>query len=246
MPAVITLDNLTLGYDRHPAVHHLTGTIPSGTRLAVVGPNGAGKSTLLKGIAGLIRPIGGGITMSASVRKHLAYLPQSAEVDRDFPISLHDFIAMGALKRLGFFGTVGRKLRVEIEHAIDTVGLAGFEDRTLATLSGGQLQRALFARLLMQDAPVILLDEPFSAIDEQTTEDLLRLVSRWTTESRTVIAVLHDMPLVRRHFPATLLLAREAIGWGETDAVLTPANIAAARAMVEAFDSHAHVCERAA
>lgn len=246
MPAALTLENLTLGYDRHPAVHHVSGVVPTGTRLAVVGPNGAGKSTLLKGIAGLLRPIEGTISMAPDTRRCLAYLPQAAEIDRDFPITVHDFVAMGALRRIGFLGTVGRAVRVEIEHALDAVGLVGFEARLIATLSGGQLQRVLFARLLMQDAPVILLDEPFSAIDEQTVQDLLGLLVRWTAEGRTVIAVLHDMPLVRRHFPQTLLLAREVIAWGETEAVLCGENLAAARRMVEAFDRHAHVCERAA
>ncbi|MCA0425037.1 MAG: ABC transporter ATP-binding protein [Proteobacteria bacterium] len=246
MPAAITLENLTLGYDRHPAVHHVSGTVPTGSRLAVVGPNGAGKSTLLKGIAGLLRPIGGSIVMTPETRRCLAYLPQAAEVDRDFPITVHDFVAMGALRRVGFFRPFGRAIRIEIEHALDAVGLGGFEARILSTLSGGQLQRVLFARLLMQDAPVILLDEPFSAIDEQTVQDLLGLVSRWTEEGRTVVAVLHDMPLVRRHFPSALLLAREMVGWGPTEAVLSADNTIVARRMVEAIDRSAHICEQVA
>ena len=106
------------------------------------------------------------------------------------------------------------------------------------------MQRALFARLLLQDADVILLDEPFTAIDARTTADLLELVRRWHGESRTVVAVLHDIETVRQAFPQTLLLAREAVAWGETATVLTPENLLKARRMVEAFDSHAVPCQR--
>jgi zinc/manganese transport system ATP-binding protein len=91
----------------------------------------------------------------------------------------------------------------------------------------------LFARLLVQDADVILLDEPFAAIDERTSGDLLQLLQRWSREGRTVVAVLHDLEQVRLHFPRTLLLARRTIDWGDTRTVLTPANLGRARAMLE-------------
>ena len=108
------------------------------------------------------------------------------------------------------------------------------------------MQRVLFARLLLQDAPIILLDEPFNAIDQRTVSELLELVNRWRSEKRTVIVVLHDLDLVRRVFPQTLLLAREKIAWGATSDVLCPENLLSARRMVEAFDREAHECERAA
>jgi zinc/manganese transport system ATP-binding protein len=241
MPA-IRLTDLTLGYDRHPAVHHLSGGIEAGSLTAIVGPNGAGKSTLLKGIAGALSPLSGGIALASG--KRLAYLPQSADLDRSFPIHVYDLVAMGLWNRAGIFGRIGAGR--EIEQAIAAVGLTGFERRPIGTLSGGQMQRALFARLLLQDADVILLDEPFTAIDARTTADLLGLVRRWHGESRTVVAVLHDIETVRRAFPQTLLLAREAIAWGETAAVLTPENLLKARRLVEAFDSHAAPCRREA
>ena len=122
------------------------------------------------------------------------------------------------------------------------VGLTGFERRPISTLSGGQMQRALFARLLLQDASLILLDEPFTAIDAKTTADLLDLVRRWHEEARTVVAVLHDLEVVRRVFPRTLLIAREPVAWGETAEVLKADNLLRARRMVEAHDPHAHAC----
>jgi zinc/manganese transport system ATP-binding protein len=240
--SAIRLTDLTLGYDRHPAVHHLSGEILSGSLTAIVGPNGAGKSTLLKGIAGALSPLGGDIALARGRR--LAYLPQQAELDRSFPIHVYDLVAMGLWNRAGIFGRIGGGAAAKIEAAIAAVGLAGFERRPIGALSGGQMQRALFARLLLQDADIILLDEPFTAIDARTTADLLALVQRWHGESRTVVAVLHDIETVRRAFPQTLLLARESVAWGATAEVLTAANLLKARRMVEAFDSHAAPCER--
>lgn len=242
----IRFDDLTLGYDRRPAVHHLDGAIAAGSLIAVVGPNGAGKSTLLKGIAGTIRPLSGRIELGHGSRARVAYLPQAADLDRSFPLSVYDLIAMGLWARSGAFGGIGREDRARIAQAVAAVGLTGFEHRPIATLSGGQTQRALFARLLLQDASVILLDEPFTAIDAKTTADLLDLVRRWHKEARTVVAVLHDLDVVKRVFPDTLLLARDPVAWGETDAVLSAANLLKARRMVEAHDPDAEVCGREA
>jgi zinc/manganese transport system ATP-binding protein len=242
----IRFDNVTLGYGRHPAVHHLRGEIPGGSLTAVVGPNGAGKSTLLKAIVGTLRPLDGRIDLSAGPRTRIAYLPQAAELDKTFPLSVYDLVAMGLWARTGLFGGAGRKDRARIEEALAAVGLTGFERRPIGTLSGGQMQRALFARLLLQDAPVILLDEPFTAIDARTTADLLDLVRRWHAEARTVVAVLHDLDVVERVFPKALLMAREAVAWGDTGEVLKPENLLRARRMIEAFDPHAHICEREA
>jgi zinc/manganese transport system ATP-binding protein len=242
----IRFDDVTLGYGRRPAVHHLAGTIAPGSLTAIVGPNGAGKSTLLKGVVGTLAPLQGAISLSEGMRTRIAYLPQAADLDRSFPISVYDLVAMGLWSRSGLFGGIGRRDWARIEEALAAVGLTGFERRPIGTLSGGQMQRALFARLLLQDASLILLDEPFTAIDTKTTADLLDLVRRWHQESRTVVAVLHDLEAVKRVFPQTLLIAREPVAWGETGAVLTPANLLRARRMVEAYDPHAEPCERAA
>jgi len=242
MAAALRFRDLTLGYDRHPAVHHLDGSVAEGALLAVVGPNGAGKTTLLKGIVGMLPPLAGGIDLALS-RQDIAYLPQIAEIDRSFPIIVYDLVAMGLWRRSGLTGGIGRHEHERIEAAIASVGLEGFEDRAIGTLSGGQMQRALFARLLLQDARLILLDEPFASLDSKTVSDLLDLIRRWHGEKRTVIAVLHDLETVRARFPAALLLAREPVAWGETPEVLTPENLLKARRMCEAFDSTAEVCE---
>ena len=240
--AALKFSNLTLGYDRHPAVHHLDGAVASGVLMAVVGPNGAGKSTLFKGIAGLLRPLAGAIERGGLGVQDIAYLPQAAEIDRSFPINMYDMVAMGLWRQSGLFGSVGRNARRGIEQAIAAVGLTGFEDRAIGTLSGGQMQRMLFARLLLQDARVIVLDEPFNAVDAKTSADLFDLVKRWHGEERTVITAMHDIDFVRMNFPETLLLARAPVAWGITRDVLTAENLATARRMCEAFDEHAAEC----
>lgn len=242
MSNVISFENLTLGYDRHPAVHHLDAELQPGSLTAVVGPNGAGKSTLLKGIVGALRPLDGAVSTGTVKRQDIAYLPQQAEVDREFPINVLDFVAMGLWRRVGAFGGIRRSVQHRIEEAIAAVGLSGFESRQIGTLSGGQMQRAMFARLLLQDAQIVLLDEPFNAVDAKTVSDLLALVKHWHGERRTIVTVLHDMEHVRRHFPDTLLLARQMIAHGPTEQVLTAENLFRARQVCETFDDHAGVC----
>lgn len=242
LTASIQLINLTLGYDRHPAVHHLDGEIAAGAALAVCGPNGAGKSTLLKGLAGLIAPLGGRIDFGGLSPRAVGYLPQSTEIDRSFPISLGAFVAMGAIGRVGLFGRIDPEERARTQAAIARVGLSGLEARPIGALSGGQMQRMLFARLIVQDQPVILLDEPFGAIDEATIDDLLALIGQWAAEGRSVVAVLHDLDLARRAFPCALLLARSCIAWGPTGEALSSGNLARARAMSEAYDQVAREC----
>lgn len=235
MSAAIRLDDLTLGYDGHPAVHHVSGSFATGSLTAVVGPNGSGKSTLMKGITGALKPLGGRIVREGAI----AYLPQGAEIDKSFPATVSELVSLGLWPRRGAFGRLDAADRRQVSAALDAVGLDGFARRPLDTLSGGQFQRALFARLLLMDAPIVLLDEPFAAVDEKTVHDLVALIARWHGEGRTVVAVLHDLGLVRRHFPETLLLAREAVAWGDTAVALRPAALQRARAMPEAWDESA-------
>jgi zinc/manganese transport system ATP-binding protein len=242
MAAQIKFQNVTLGYDRHPAVHHLNGEVVSGALVAVIGPNGAGKSTLFRGLAGILKPLSGSIHLGGLDIKDIAYLPQTADIDRTFPISVYDFVGTGLWRRTGFFGGMGKAARDKIAQALAAVGLNGFENRSIGTLSGGQMQRMLFARVLLQDARLIVLDEPFNAIDAKTSADLLALVKRWHGEGRTVLAALHDMELVRNHFPETLLLARGPVAWGATAEVLTAENLLVALRMCEAFDDSAAAC----
>ncbi|WP_341703492.1 ABC transporter ATP-binding protein [Ferrovibrio sp.] len=238
----IRLENVTVTYDRHPAVHHVSGHFAPGSLTAVVGPNGAGKSTLLKAMVGRLPVADGRIDRGGLDMRDIAFLPQQAAIDRSYPISVIETVLLGHWQRAGAFGHIGRAGIAAASNALAAVGLEGFERRPLSTLSVGQAQRALFARVLVQDARVILLDEPFNALDARTIADLLALLQRWHGEQRTVIAVLHDFDMVRRHFPEAVYLARRLVDWGPVDAVLTAENQLAARRMAESWDEHADLC----
>lgn len=238
-PCLVFRD-VTLGYNRHPAIHHLSGTVEAGSLMAVVGANGSGKSTLMKGIIGVLKPMDGDILRSDA---SIAYLPQQSELDRSFPARVVDLVSLGLWPRRGLLGRFRPEDRDAVTKALSAVGLEGFEKRPIDTLSGGQLQRALFARVLVQDAELILLDEPFNAIDARTVVDLVALIKRWHGENRTVMVVVHDLDLVRAHFPETLLLARQPVAWGNTAEALKPENLLRARRFDEAWHEDAPWCE---
>ena len=224
----IRISDRTVAYDRIPAVHHLSGTFAAGSLTAVVGPNGAGKSTLLRAIVGLVRPDEGSIVVGGIDRRRIAYLPQRAQIDQSFPIDIEDAVAFGLWHETGIFGGVTADGRERIAQALAALGLAGFGRRPIGSLSVGQFQRVLFARLLLQDAGLILLDEPFAGLDSPTTSDLVGQIAIWHRQGRTVVAVLHDLTLVRQSFPDTLLMSKAGAVWGPTAAVLTAANLSAA------------------
>lgn len=230
-PGAITLDRVSFGWRGRVAVSDVSGVFAPGSMTAIAGPNGAGKSTLIKGIMGVLRPVGGSVRIDGAQRRDLAWLPQAGELDRSFPITVYELVAMGAWRRVGAWRRFGKAERERVNQALAAVGLAGAGDLIAGTLSGGQLQRALFARLLLQDAGVLLLDEPFTAVDTHTTEDLMALLRSCHARGCTVIAVLHDMDLVRAHFPRTLLLSGRTVAWGDTAAVLTDENLRAARSL---------------
>ena len=242
----VRVQDLTVAHRRHPAVHHLSGSFERGSLTAVIGPNGAGKSSLLDALIGKLPASGGRIEFAPDLRGRIAYLPQQSQIDRSFPLTVQELVQLGQWGRLGAFGGASASDEAQARDALAAVGLTGFERRLIGELSTGQFQRALFARVLLQDAPLVLLDEPFNAIDDRTCADLLGVIRRWHGETRTVVAVLHDLEQVRAHFPQTLLLAREAVAWGPTAQVLHAENLFRARQMAQAWVEGAPYCERAA
>lgn len=242
---ILEFDNVTLGYELHPAVHHVSVGVAKGDLMAIIGPNGGGKSTFLKGVIGQLQPMDGEIRLDVN-RKDIAYLPQQNSVDRTFPITVQEMVALGTWGQIGAFGRLRSRHKRKVASALGQLGLQGFEKRLIGSLSGGQMQRVLFARLLVQEADLILLDEPFTGIDARTTHDLIHLIEAWHREGKTILAVLHDYDQVKRHFPKSLLLSRQSIACGETASVLTDKNIQTARQLNEAFDDHAEFCSHTA
>jgi zinc/manganese transport system ATP-binding protein len=195
--------NLHIGHNRHAIAGPMNLCVPKGALVALLGPNGAGKSTLLRTLAGDIAPATGSVTKLQAAST--AYLPQAATLLRDAPIVVRDVVAMGLWGKLGAFKNPCSHDVAAIDAAIKTVGLDHLANHSISELSGGQLQRALFARLAVQDSDVILLDEPFAALDEDSQTDLLAVVKSWHDLGKTIIVAMHDLD-VAQHFPIWLRL----------------------------------------
>lgn len=242
--ARVRLRDVYVSHRGRPAVSGVSGDFAAGELTAIVGPNGAGKSSLMAALAGCGGEVRGRIERPAA--EATAYLPQAARFDRQVPVSVHEVVAMGLWRRLGSFRALDAAGQMAATTALEVVGLGGFGRRLISELSTGQVQRALFARVLLQDASLILLDEPFDAIDARTTADLLALLPRWRREGRTVVAVLHDIDQVRSHFDRVLLLAGEPVAWGPTAQVLQAGPLLEARRMAQSRGAAAPAVEEAA
>jgi len=186
---------------------------------AIAGANGAGKTTLLRAIAGL-HPLASGHIEGNENPARLGFLPQHTEIDRRFPLSCRDFAALGAWSRVGTFSAIPAAESDRIAAAFARMGIADLASRPIARLSSGQFQRLMFARLIVQDTPIMLLDEPFTAVDTATESVLIDQLLAWRDEGRVVVAVLHDHDMIRAFFPNTLLLGRGPAEFGPSSSVL--------------------------
>jgi zinc/manganese transport system ATP-binding protein len=240
-PISIHLENLSVSYPRNSVISELSCHFEAPALWAIAGPNGAGKSTLLKALLGIQKPREGNITFHSFCPCDVAYLAQQSQLDRRFPLTVGDTIAMGLFREVGVFQQYTQVQREKMQAALEQVGLSSFSQTPLQALSGGQFQRVLFARLILQDAPVIFLDEPFTGVDAQTISDLIKLLQLWVQEGRLVIAVLHDLDLVQDYFPHALLLSRHFYKWGATADVLTKENMLAALTASRSWESMAGV-----
>lgn len=236
---VISFKNVSVAYKNHLALENINGDLLRGGSYSLLGPNGGGKSTLLKVIMGLIRLKKGSIKYHGIQRRDIAFLPQLSEVDRSFPLTVRDVVALGHCPSVGFFKSISNELQAQVSDALDKMGLGDYGDRALHTLSGGQFQRMLFARVSLQKASVIMLDEPFTGIDSYTMDDLLRILGEWNKAGKTLIVVSHDLDVVRTHFQETILLARRIISWGKTKEVVTLESLAKANHMARRWDAFA-------
>ncbi|MBY0293026.1 MAG: metal ABC transporter ATP-binding protein [Alphaproteobacteria bacterium] len=224
-PIAIDIKHLSVKYPKNSVISNLTCHFTAPSLWAIAGPNGAGKSTLLKTLLGFQKSSQGKITFHGFCPCDVAYLAQQNQLDRKFPLTVGDTIAMGLFREVGIFRRYTKEQQDTMQATLSQVGLSSFAKTPLQALSGGQFQRVLFARLILQNAPVIFLDEPFTGVDGRTIEDLMKLIHVWVQEGRLVIAVLHDLDLVQDHFPQTLLLARQFYTRGPTAQVLTKENM---------------------
>lgn len=233
MKTVLQLRNVALGFPGLSLFRQLSLDIDAGTTLAVLGANGSGKSTFVKMMLGLQQPLAGRLTWVDGRPREIGYLAQMTEFDRRFPLRVRDLAAMGAWRGLGLLRGLDRAGRSRVEAALDEAGVLDIADQPLHTLSGGQLQRTLFARVILQDAPLIMLDEPFAAVDQKTEAHLLGIIERWRAEGRAVVLVIHDLSSVLDHCSHALLLGNGVATHGSVDEVLTPERLVAQSYMSE-------------
>lgn len=226
---VVEAEALHVSYGKSPILWDLNFQIPAGVRVALVGPNGAGKSTLLKVALGLLRPMAGRISLFGApadkVRKKVAYVPQRETVDWDFPITAEEVVLMGRYGRLPLFGRPRQADKEAAERALALVGMTPFAKRQIGELSGGQQQRLFIARALLQEADLLLLDEPFAGVDLATERVIVELLEKMKGEGKTILVVHHDLPTVNDYFDWALLLNLRLIACGPLQEVYTPENL---------------------
>ncbi len=225
----LAIRGMTVSYGEKPAVFSVDATFPAETMSAIIGPNGAGKSTLLKAALGIVPRLSGDITVFGrpieAARDRIAYVPQRASVDWDFPTTVLDVVLMGLYRKVGLLGWLRNGHRAAARACLDRVGMADFAHRQIGQLSGGQQQRVFLARALAQDADLYLLDEPFAGVDAATERAIIDVLKTLKGDKKSVIAVHHDLATVDSYFDHVFLINVRKIAEGPVADVFTADNL---------------------
>jgi manganese/zinc/iron transport system ATP- binding protein len=225
----IHIEDLTVAYDKEPALWDIDMEIPKGILLAVVGPSGAGKTTLLKAIVGLANPSAGHISLygkpADKQRKIVAYVPSKTSVDWDFPLTIYETVLMGTYVDLGWFKRPNRESKAKTLDALGKVGMLEFKDKQIGELTGGQRQRVFLARALVQNASIYLMDEPFRGLDQPTEALFNETLQQLRDSGKTVLVTHNDVQTVKDYFDWALLINSRSIALGAMKTVLTKKNI---------------------
>ncbi len=225
----IEIEDLTVAYHHNPVLWDIDLTIPTGVIAAIVGPNGAGKSTLLKAMLNLIPISSGTVTFFgqrlAQARRAVSYVPQRSEVDWDFPTTVLDVVMMGSYGALGWIKKPGKAERERALAALEQVGMSEFAHRQISELSGGQQQRTFIARALVQDASILLMDEPFAGVDAATEAAILATLRQLQQAGKTLVIVHHDLLTVKSYFDHIILLNVHTVASGPMATTFTDENL---------------------
>lgn len=234
--SVINVKGLTVAYDGDPVLWQANVEIPKGRMTAIVGPNGAGKSTFLNALLDFIQPLTGNVSYSnlgqggssfKDLKDKIAYVPQKASVDWDFPTTVFDVVLMGTYGRLRIGQRPGRKEKALARESLAKVGMADFSHRQISQLSGGQRQRVFLARALAEQADLYILDEPLAGVDIKTEKIIMDLLRNEVKEGKTVIAVHHDLQTVLEYFDWVIFLNKTVMDSGLVQEVFNEKNIEA-------------------
>lgn len=229
MNDIITVKNLTVTYNRKPAIKGINLRIGSGKIIGIIGPNGAGKSTLIKGILGFLPIDTGEVRIFGEpvkdVMKRVSYIPQKEQFDWDFPINVYDVVIMGRYPYLSMFGRPGAKDNEIAIKSLEKLEMIKYKDTQIRNLSGGQQQRIFLARALAQQSDIYFMDEPFVGVDAKTEAAIFKLIRELKNEGKTILIVHHDLSRIKDYFDELILINQTLIAAGPTDKVFTKENI---------------------
>jgi len=215
--------NLTVIYDKKPAIWNIDFTLPAGKIIGIMGPNGSGKSTLLKAIMDIVEPNMGYVKLMDKpldeVRDKVSYVPQRLSVDWDFPASVYDVVAMGRYAKRGMFNKLSSDDKKRIDESLEMVNMSAFQNRQISQLSGGQQQRVFLARALAQDADIYLMDEPFVGVDAATEQAIITLLKNMRDQGKTLLVVHHDLHTAQDYFEHMVLLNTRLVAEGPTEEI---------------------------
>ena len=222
---MIEINQLSVTYQQTLALENISLRIDGSTITGIIGPNGAGKSTLLKGMLGIV-PHEGQTNLDGKPIKgnldRIAYVEQKAHIDYNFPITVRECVSLGLYPHLRFFQRLKSTDWDKVDQSLATVGLSDFAQRQISQLSGGQFQRVLIARCLVQEADYIFLDEPFVGIDSISEEIIMATLRDLKTAGKTILIVHHDLSKVPSYFDQVMILNRELIAFGPTERTFVP------------------------
>ncbi|MEH2178935.1 metal ABC transporter ATP-binding protein [Nostoc sp.] len=227
----IDVENLTVAYHGKIALHGAYLQIQAGSISGLVGMNGSGKSTLFKAIMGFLKPVTGrvlinGLPIKTVQKKSLvAYVPQSEEVDWNFPVSVHDVVMMGRYGYMNILRIPSAKDRSVVRESLERVQMWSMRDRQIGELSGGQKKRAFLARALAQQGTVLLLDEPFTGVDIKTEKAMIDLLLELREEGHTILISTHDLASITTFCDQVVLINRTILAYGNTSEVFTEENL---------------------
>lgn len=223
MNSLITIKNVGVSYAMQPHVlKDCNATIEGPTITGIIGPNGAGKSTLLKAILGLIQSSGEILIDGEPAKKVLqkiAYVEQKSHIDFTFPITIRECVALGRTVKKKPLQRLTKEDWEKVDTAIEEVGLTDLASRQIGALSGGQFQRVLLARCMVQEAQYIFLDEPFVGIDMLSEKVIMTILRKWKEEGKTILMVNHDLSKVKEYFDQVILVKHSIVASGKTEDV---------------------------
>lgn len=229
---MLTVQNLSVSYRSVTALNNVNCRFDTGDLVGIFGPNGAGKSTLVKAMLGLIRSATGTVLLNGTPLTQqlaqVAYVPQRSQIDWDYPVTVWNVAMMSRTLRTGLFRRPSRQSREQVRAALERVGMYEYRNKSISDLSGGQQQRVFLARALAKEADLLLLDEPFAAVDQKTEAIMFEIFSELKAQDKTLLVISHDLSETLDYYDQMVLLNKRIVRQGSRHEVMTKDNLLAA------------------